>query len=117
MQLDDEPVVSEQLHGFVEMGAITGLDNDVEHGSLGRQVGKNPLVCNLDDVGSGLTQDVGHTSQMTGLVDEFDQQTRQAPLASEIARQHAGQQARVDIAAAQDRADLIAYLKRASVRD
>ena len=47
-------------------------------------------------------------AERAGPVDEIDGELGQPPLAGELARQHAGQQARVDVAAAQHEADLAA---------
>ncbi len=38
------------------MRSIPRLDDEVEFGALGRQIGEYPLVINLDDVGACVTQ-------------------------------------------------------------
>ena len=98
------------------MRAVARLDHDLEQGALGRQVGEHPLVVDLDDVGAGLAQQVGDLGQRARPIHQIDGELGQPPLAGQLARQHAGQQPRVDVAAAQHEADaaadeLVAHLE------
>src|SRR6185312_6356901 len=75
---------------IIEMGSIAGFDHQLEQGRLGRQVGKSPLVGNLDDVGPRLGQQGGNRSQLPRPVDDVERQLRQPSLACEFAGQNRG---------------------------
>ena len=60
----------ETAHRLVQMVAVARLDHEFEHGGLGRQVGENALVVDLDDVGTCLAQQIGDLGELTRPVDQ-----------------------------------------------
>ena len=59
-----------------------------------------------------LVEDLGHMEQLARPVLQADAQAGKATLAGQFAQQHVGEQARVDVAAADDKADVLATERR-----
>src|SRR5690242_17655748 len=93
--------VAKRLDQPIEMGAIAGLALDIGNQTLGGQRGEYALMIDLDDVGTLLIEDPRDIVERAGLILQTDAQTREPARAGEIAQQHVGEQAGVDIAAAQ----------------
>src|SRR5581483_5289399 len=89
----------EARHRLLEVVAVARLDDELEQRALGRQVGEDALVVDLDDVGAGLAQEVGDPGELARPVGEVDGELGEPALAGELAREHAGEQPRVDVAA------------------
>ena len=88
------------------MGAIAGFALDVEAEPLGRQIGEDALVRQFQNVDRLLIEDAGDMEQRAGPILQDDTQAGETSRTGEIAQQHIGEQAGVDIAAGQDQADI-----------
>uniref|UniRef100_A0A0N5A4T1 LigA n=1 Tax=Parastrongyloides trichosuri TaxID=131310 RepID=A0A0N5A4T1_PARTI len=91
---------------FLGMTGIAGLDHDVELGSLGGHVQRQPVVHHVDDVAAPPADHGGHGRQHAGAVVAQDAIDDQPLLADHFTVQHHCQHAGVDIAAGQLDADL-----------
>ena len=89
----------------LEMRLVARLAFDVGDEALGRQRGEHALVIHLDDVDLLLVEDARDMEERAGAVLQANAQAREPARAGQIAEQDVGEQARVDIAAAQDQAD------------
>ena len=87
---------------------VAGFQGDVAVGFLGRQLGEQPVVADVDDVAAQTADDGGYPSQRAGHVLQFDPQLGDAAVADQCAHQERGQQPAVDIAAGEDDAHLLA---------
>jgi hypothetical protein len=80
---------------------VARLALDLDHRVLGRQLGEDALVVDLDDVDPALVEAGGDRGERARLVLRPDPQPRDAAAADQLADQHVGEQVRVDVAAAQ----------------
>src|SRR5882757_7272117 len=112
---DSGPDVAEQLGRIalrrqladddLDMGPVAGLDHHVDVGALDRDLEEQALVIGLDDVAAGGADDAGDPAQHPGHVFDLDPQPGDLAVADQAAHQDRGQDARVDVAAADDDAD------------
>src|SRR6185437_13377135 len=105
---DDEAIALQRLHQLAHMLAVAGLDRDVEAGPLGDHAAEQPLVLHLDDVTARLADPAGNTRELARQVVDHDAQPHDPAIAYQAAQQHRGQEAGVDVTAAQHQPDLAA---------
>ena len=60
--------------------AVPGLDHDLEHHRLGRQIGEDALMGHLDDIGAGLAQDGDDRGELAGPIHDVELQFATAGL-------------------------------------
>src|SRR5580704_7044835 len=89
----------------VGMGAVAGLDRHVEARPLGRYVEEQPLVIDREDVRPQRTKARGDDAEHAGPVGNGEAERDDAVLALEPAHHDRGEDARIDVAAAQHEAD------------
>jgi hypothetical protein len=87
---------------------VACLDDGVDVGTLGREIGEQALVVDLDDVPAGVADGTREARQYARLVDDLNAQGDDAAVAHEPAQQDLPEQAGVDVAAADDQADALA---------
>ena len=85
------------------MGAVAGLDRDIELGALGRHIEKQPAVIDLQDVDAELPEPGRDLPEHAGPVRDRQAERDDALVALELAHHDRSENARIDIAAAQDR--------------
>ena len=88
------------------MGAISGFDRDVEFGALGDHT-EQPLVQDFYDVAASTADQARYPGKL-GRIADHQAQPHDPAVADQSAQQDRGQQAGVDVAAAQDQPDLAA---------
>ena len=90
------------------MRAVARLDGDVELGALGRHVEKQPAVVDFQDVDAKLPEPGRDLAEHAGPVRDRQAERDDAVLALELAHHDRRENARIDVAAAQDEPDLAA---------
>ena len=83
---------------------VVGLQHDLELGRSGGHVEEHAVVDDLHDVGAGSADDRGDPTEDAGLVGDLDLEPSEAARAHEAAHDHRGEQAGVDVAAAEHHA-------------
>src|SRR6266545_1581573 len=87
---------------FLYMGAVSGLDRDIDLGALGRHIEEQPVVIDLEDVGAELTEpgrDLAQDARTIG----YRQAERDHPLVPlELTHHDRGEDTRIDIAATEN---------------
>ena len=107
--LDVEADGFELLDQGVDRLRVAGFAFDLDDGVLGRQPGEDPAVVDLDDVDAGVLELGGDRGQRARPVLGGDAQAGDAAAADQVADEDVGEEVRVDIAAAQDGADFLAF--------
>src|ERR1700747_1109228 len=103
-----EAVIREDLEDVLPMRSVARFHRDVELGALGRHVEEEPVVLHAENVGAELAEPGGDLPEHSRLVGDGQPEGDDAAFALELAHHHGGENARVDIAAAQDQPDLAA---------
>ena len=85
---------------------IACLALDIGNETLGRQIGEDALVIDFKHVDILFGNDAEHVHQCSRPILQPDADARQTTRADLIPQQHIGQQARINIAASQDNADV-----------
>src|SRR5262249_40583445 len=89
----------------VGMAAVVRLHRNVEARALGRDVEKQPLVIDLENVGAELAKPRRDVAEHAGAIRNGETERHDAIVALELAHHDGGEDARIDIAAAQDETD------------
>ena len=90
------------------MRGVARLDRDVELGALGRHVEEQAAVVDFQDVRAELAEPRGDHAEHARPVRNGQAERHDAALALELAHHDRGENARIDVAAAQDQPDLAA---------
>src|ERR1700694_1159525 len=90
------------------MHAVACLYRDIETGAFGRHVEKKPLVIHLENICAELAQAGRDLTKHARLVGNGEPEGNDMVLAFELAHHDGGENARVDIAAAQNETDALA---------
>src|SRR5262245_46759479 len=90
------------------MGSVAGFDGDVEFGPFGRLVEEQPVVIDLENVGAELAEPRGDLPKHAGSVRDRETEGDDALLALKLPHHDRGQDARIDVAAAQHEPDVAA---------
>ena len=90
------------------MGRAARLHDDLDLDALDRERGEGALVLDLVDVGAEAGEQRGDVGERAGDVADVDAQAHQAARLDHAALDDLGQHQRLDVAAAEDQADLLA---------
>ena len=102
---DGKSLAPQRHHQFADLAAAARLDGDIELGRLGNHAAEQPLVLHFDDIAAGLADQAGDPGELARQVADHQPQPHDPVVAHQPAQQHRGQQAGVDVAAAQHQPD------------
>src|SRR5436309_388123 len=98
----------ERGQNFLDMGAVSGLDRDVDLGALGRHIEEQPVVIDLQNIGAERSEPGRDLAQHARTIG-YRQPERDHPLISlELTHHDRGEDARIDIAATENETDIAA---------
>src|SRR5216684_7572856 len=92
----------QRVENLLPLDLAAGFHRDVELGSLGRHVEKEPAMVDLENVGAELAEPSGDLPEHAGPVGEGQPEGDDAVLSFELAHHDGSENARIDVAAAQD---------------
>src|SRR6185369_15275871 len=96
------------LENLVGVGVIARLDGDVEFRTLGGYVEEKPPVLDPKNVRAELAEQRGNRPEHAGAIGDGQTERHDTLAALELAHHDRGEDTRIDIATAQDQADLAA---------
>src|SRR5215208_6676522 len=100
-----ESLLLDQPDDIFGVPLVAGFEHDLELSTFGRNVEEHPTMGDLENIGAMLAEEAGDSAKHSGPVVDSDPKIDNAHFALQLAGDDRGQDAGVDIAAAQHEAD------------
>src|SRR5215208_210916 len=100
-----ESLLLDQPDDIFGVPLVAGFEHDLELSTFGRNVEEHPTMGDLENIGAVLAEQAGYSAKHSGTVVDGDAKIDDAHFALQLAGDDRGQDAGVDVAAAQHEAD------------